>query len=91
LFQPPFFDTLPKKFQGYWIHEMKLEIKLDPQDIEEIARRLASEISGFLMEMESRIRKSQIPVERPPAEKVWKMPDGEWWNDKQVARVTVSS
>jgi hypothetical protein len=39
------------------------------------------------MEMEVRIRKSQTPSERPPAEKIWKMHDQEWWNDKQVAKV----
>lgn len=66
---------------------MKLEIKLDPQDIEEIAQRLADKISQSLMEIESRIRKSQAPAERPPTEKIRKMPDGEWWNDKQVAKV----
>jgi hypothetical protein len=74
---------------------VKLEIKLNPQDIEEIARRLTNKISESLMEMEARIRKSQTPAERPdqqeirghcgetaPVEKVWKMVDGEWWNDK---------
>lgn len=66
---------------------MKLEIKLDPQDIEEIAQRLADKISQSLMEIESRIRKSQAPAERPPTKKIRKMPDGEWWNDKQVAKV----
>ncbi len=39
------------------------------------------------MEMEARIRKSRTPAERPPAEKIWKMHDREWWNDKQVAKV----
>ena len=39
------------------------------------------------MELEARIGRSQTPAEGPPAEKVWKMPDGEWWNDKQVGKV----
>jgi len=66
---------------------MKLEIKLDPQDIEEIAQRLADIILRSFMEVESRFKPPQIPSEKPSAEKTWKMPDGEWWNDKQVAKV----
>lgn len=66
---------------------MKLEIKLDPQDIKEIAQTLADLISNSFMEkIEARI-KTQNPWEKQPAEKVWKMPDGEWWSDKQVGKV----
>src|SRR5512139_2624131 len=67
---------------------MKLEIKLDAQDIKEIAQKLADIVSNsFLEKIEARV-KAQNPCEKQPAEKVWKMSDGEWWNDKQVAKVT---
>jgi hypothetical protein len=67
---------------------MKLEIKLDAQDVKEIAQKLADIVSNsFLEKIEARI-KAQNHCEKQPAEKVWKMPDGEWWNDKQVAKVT---
>jgi hypothetical protein len=67
---------------------MKLEIKLEPQDIEEIAQRLADIILRSFMEVEARIRLPQTPPERPPAEKTWKIPDGEWWSEKDVAKLT---
>ncbi len=74
--------------QEYWRGKMKLEIKLDPQDMKEITQRLADIIvKSFLEKIEAQI-KAQSFSEKPPAEKVWKMPDGEWWNDKQVAKVT---
>jgi hypothetical protein len=67
---------------------MKLEIKLDPQDIKKIAKTLIELVSNsFTEKIEAQI-KTQNPCEKQPAEKVWKMPDGEWWNDKQVAKVT---
>ena len=56
---------------------MKLEIKLDPQDIKEIAQRLADIVSNSFMEkIEARI-KAQNSCKRQPAEKVWKMPEGQ--------------
>ena len=67
---------------------MKLEIKLDPQDIKEIAQRLADLVSNSFMENIGAQIKAQNSCEKQSAEKVWKMPDGEWWNDKQVAKVT---
>ena len=67
---------------------MKLEIKLDAQDIKEIAQKLADIVSNsFLEKIEARI-KAQNSCEKQPGEKVWKVPDGKWWNDKQVAKVT---
>jgi len=66
---------------------MKIEIKLDPEDVEEIAQRLADIILRSFLEVESRIRPPQASPERPPIEKSWRMPDGEWWSDKEVAKV----
>ena len=66
---------------------MKLEIKLDHQDIKEIAQSLAGLVSNSFMEKIEAQIKAQNPYENQPAEKVWKMPDGEWWNDKEVAKV----
>ena len=65
---------------------MKLEIKLDPEDIEEISRRVSDQIARSLNEV-SIFKKPQVPAEIPSPEKIWRMPDGEWWNDKQVAKV----
>jgi hypothetical protein len=65
---------------------MKIEIKFDPEDIEEIARRIADKISTSIIE-ESLAKKPQAPPQTPTSEKIWRMPDGEWWNDKQVAEV----
>ena len=68
---------------------MKLEIKLDPQDIKEIAQKLADIIStSFMEKIEAQIRKAETACAKPPGEMIWKMPDGEWWNDKQVSKVT---
>jgi len=61
---------------GHWIGDRKIEIKLDPQDIEKIAQRLADIILRSFMEVESRYRLPRTHPEKPPAEKTWKMPDG---------------
>jgi hypothetical protein len=66
---------------------VKVEIKLDPEDMEEIAQRLADIILRSFLEVESRIKPRQPPAERPLPEKTWKIPDGEWWSEKEVSRV----
>jgi hypothetical protein len=66
---------------------MKLDIKLDPQDIEEIAQRLADIILKSFMEVESPYKPPETHPEKSPAEKIWTRPDGEWWNVKEVAKI----
>jgi hypothetical protein len=67
---------------------MKLEIKLDPRDIEEIAQRVGDIILRSLTEVESRYRATESPPEDPSSEKAWGMPYGEWWNDKDISKFT---
>ena len=66
---------------------MKLEIKLDRQDIEEIVHTLADIILRSFMEVESRFRPLQAFPDKSPTEKTSKIPNGEWWNEKEVAKV----
>ena len=65
---------------------MKLEIKLDPQDIDEIAQKLADIILRSFMEVESRIRPpQQPPTEKPLVAKYWKSSKSECEEDPEVA------
>lgn len=69
---------------------MKLEIKLDPEDIQEI-KEIAQRLADILLDRASVLSmnrsKTLNPREKQLEEKVWKMPDGEWWSDKEVAKV----
>jgi predicted DNA-binding transcriptional regulator AlpA len=67
---------------------MKLEIRFDQQEIEQIVQRLTEILSNsWKKNTETRVEEWIHQSKKPQPQTTWKMPDGEWWSEKEVAKV----